>query len=407
MHRPEDAKIISAIAAVELARGFGRYIVWIVMALYLYQVRGVPLIEIGAIYVVAGLVSSPFSLAGGKLIDRIGRRFFAVTLPVFQGISYALLFLFMYSGSPLIEILPAFIVLYPLTSLQYVNDSSIVSDTSLEHERMESFSKTRIFGNIGIGLGLLAGGIISGINYSYVFIVTLATEAIQEYIYLTRVPETRPLGSGNISSADPAGKIRQVHSDYLFVVFVVVAAVSSLASGQFESPMTPIFFESVYAFPVFFITVLYAVNTLVVIFVQRPINSVLSRMDDGRRITLGLGVFSISYIIFGLANDYLIIVAAVALLTVGENILVPALSTTISRMAPSDRRGTYFGFSSMVGSFIIPFTPLLGMFLLSVFFDAPIFIWGTISALGLSIGMLFLSISGKIRKREEAFAASL
>ncbi len=404
MNNPSPKDIVNAIAMIELARGFGRYIVWIVMALYLYQVRGLSPIEVGAIYVIAGMASSPLTLAGGRMIDRIGRRPFAILLPIILGITFGLLFIFMWTDAPVIEILPAFIALSPLSSLQYVNDGAIVSDASLQSERMESFSKTRIYANVGIGLGLLAGGIISGINFSYVFIVTLATAVIEEYIYLMRVPETQPQGYSRSNEALTPGKRIPVYSDRIFIAFAVTAAVSSLAFSQWESPMTPIFLESVYKFPIFFITILYAVNTMVVVFVQRPINTIFNKMRDGDRIALGLMIFSISYLVIGLVSSFAAICAAVVLLTLGENVLVPALTTVVSKIAPAERRGTYFGFSSMVSSFISPFTPLLGTFLLSFFSGKPLLIWGTISAMGVIIGLAFATGSGRIHLREEEVA---
>ncbi len=397
--------VVNSIAITELIRSFGTYVSWIILSLYLYTVRDVSIINIGIIFLLLGILSAPFGMIGGNLIDRIGRRPFAIKLPLLSITVYTTMFLMIYFNMPIIYIIIPFIAYSPNTSLQYINDGAMVSDVTLEHERIDSFSKTRIYSNVGVALGLFTGGFISQFSYAYVFIIPVIGALLEEYIYITKIPETIPVHDDLTEDKINFREIRNAMKDRLFLIFAIVVALSSLASSQFESPMATIFFRTIDGFPIFFVTVLFVINAATVIFIQNPVNSLLNGVMDSKRLAMGLVVFATAFVIFGIFHNFIITCADVVILTIGENILVPAISTTLSKIAPVSLRGTYYGFFNATASLINPFSPLIGALLYAVYSEEPFILWSIISLIALVFALFFLGLNKQIEKREKELSA--
>ena len=73
--------IVNTISYAEFSRAFGQYVVWIIMSIYLYEVRGLTYVDVGIVALAGGLLSFPASLAWGSLVDRIGRRLVGLMVP--------------------------------------------------------------------------------------------------------------------------------------------------------------------------------------------------------------------------------------------------------------------------------------------------------------------------------------
>ena len=60
----------------------------------------------------------------------------------------------------------------------------------------------------------------------------------------------------------------------------------------------------------------------------------------------------------------------------------------IGKLAPSDKRGQYFGAFQVIVGFTVPFAPLMGTFLLGRFSDSVLTFWGIISGIGIIISLM-------------------
>ena len=385
-------RIIRNLSLGAFVRDAGQYVIWVIMTVYLNEVRSLSFIDIGIIFMLAGLVSVPVSIMGGNLLDRFGRRSMAVVIPwIMCAISFSL-FLLLYSNSEIIPIIGLFIIAGPIQSLQYVTMSSIISDVTSNAERISGFSALRIASNVGIGVGLVLGGFLSQLNYSYVFLMSVAGYAVEGTIYYLQIPETsKSITSGYAVPAE-GNRIFIPYRDGFFIAIAIMTSITWFFTGMFESALTPLYMSSVNHYDTFSITMLFAINTAVVIFGQRPVNLLLTKIRDSRRIIVGLVLYATAYMVFAGSSVYLIIGLAVVLLTIGENMTSPATESLITKIAPEDKRGAYLGFNSSIASLINPFRPIFGTVLLADTVKTPSFSWVAISLISIGFAIIFLMV---------------
>ena len=394
--------IVNTISYAEFIRAFGQYVVWIIMSIYLYEVRGLTYVDVGIVALAGGLLSFPASLAWGSLVDRIGRRLVGLMVPTANIIIFSGMFFDIFLGGPTWILILFYVITNPVSSAQYINDGALISDTTEESDRVEAFSRTRVAGNIGIGLGLVIGGIIATFNYSAVFVAPAVGSLIEFILYFYRIRDTRNQSTIE-QSVSTSHRIFIPRNDLFFIAAAILTASAYFVSGMFESPITPLFLSSKYGFATYYITALFAINTVVVILFQNSINVVTGKWRDSVRISSGLALYAVGYLIIGLTPFFPVVAMAIIVLTLGENLQVPATMAFITRLAPQNRRGGYLGFASAVGSLIYPFRPLVGTIILAALIFSPVELWGTFSLMCAATSVIFLlfSMSHRAGKGQE------
>ena len=394
--------IVNTISYAEFIRAFGQYVVWIIMSIYLYEVRGLTYVDVGIVALAGGLLSFPASLAWGSLVDRIGRRLVGLMVPTANIIIFSGMFFDIFLGGPTWILILFYVITNPVSSAQYINDGALISDTTEESDRVEAFSRTRVAGNIGIGLGLVIGGIIATFNYSAVFVAPAVGSLIEFILYFYRIRDTRNQSTIE-QSVSTSHRIFIPRNDLFFIAAAILTASAYFVSGMFESPITPLFLSSKYGFATYYITALFAINTVVVILFQNSINVVTGKWKDSVRISSGLALYAVGYLIIGLTPFFPVVAMAIIVLTLGENLQVPATMAFITRLAPQNRRGGYLGFASAVGSLIYPFRPLVGTIILAALIFSPVELWGTFSLMCAATSVIFLlfSMSHRAGKGQE------
>ncbi len=398
---PADSKsVIFTLSFGAFVRDAGQYVVWVIMSIYLNEVRALPYLEIGLVFLIAGLISVPVASLGGNLIDRIGRRKMVVILPFILSAMSLILFLLIYFDLALTPVLILFIIVGPLESLDYVTLSTIVSDVTSDAERLSGFSALRIASNLGIGVGLVAGGLLSQLNYSYIFLLSFGGFLIEGLLYYFRIPETH---KGLISKEEKVESQKKgqkmPYRDTFFILISIIVSMSWFFTGMFESPLTPLYMSSVNHFSSLSITLLFAINSVIVIIFQKPIDHILVRVRDSIRLVMGLLLYAFAFLIFAEFSLYIVVAFATIILTFGENLNAPASSSLITKMAPEENRGTYLGFNSSIGSLINPFRPMLGTALLAATVAQPNISWITLSTVTVLIALLFLLLFRRISSR--------
>ncbi len=369
------------------------------MSVYLNQARSLSYIDIGFIFLIGGLMSVPISSVGGNLMDRFGRRKFETILPWILFSISIVMFILVYFDIYTLILVSLFIVEEPLLALQWVTMNTIVSDVTEDIERISGYSKLRIASNAGIGIGLVLGGLLATVNYSYIFILSIIGFSAEGIIYYFHIPETAKninLKFEHIKLKNTGIKI-PLH-DIPFVIVSTIIAFGWFFTGMFESPLTPLYMSSINHFSLFKITLLFAINAFIVIVFQNTVNKIFINTKDHVRIILGLILFSLGYIIFAEFAFYSTVVIGVIILTFGENISAPASIALISKMAPEETRGTYMGFNSSIQSLINPFRPFVATILLAATVSRPYISWLILGFISFFIALIFILIFNVIFK---------
>lgn len=382
---------VKAIGLNSFIRGFTTYPLWILISIYLLSAKHLDYLEIGIVFLLQSIFTVPFTIYGGKISDVSGRRVLALLIPILLVFSYLLFFFVIFRNLSVLYLVALMGDVGILNNIQWNVGNSILTDLTSESDRLNSFSLVRVLSNVGIGVGLIFSGLISIANPAYFFLAPVFGCFVELLVVFRYIPESLP-------STDTSLRVKHKFSfrtDRLLILVSLVLGFSALFSNMFENPILPLYLTSRFSYPEIQITALYAVNTLIVILFQFRINSLARRIGEVPTYALGMIVYSAAYFVFGLTGAFVILIANAAALTIGENMTSQFSQVFISRIAPPDRRGEYFGYSSAIFSVIFPFSPLVGTMLLQYLHGYPLIMWGVITAACVIMAIISLTL-GKI-----------
>lgn len=374
---------VSAVSLAELIRILGRSQAWIFIPLYLVNIRHMPYVMVGLLFFITAMATLPFSIYGGNLIDRLGRRKAAIWLPPIIMVLLLAMTVTVFLNLPDMVLFVSFILVEPFTSVQGILDNVIITDTTSESERTTAFSVLRIGGNIGFAIGPALGGVLSNMAYGLVFLFPAVATLGELFLYVRYVKET------DYVKPAKAEKMQIPVSDRAFIFMSILIASVWFVAGQWGATLT-LFWSQVDRISNSLIGILYAINGLVVVFLQIPTNWALAKFKDHQRIALGGFVYSFSFLALAFFSGFLFLVIDVIFITLAENILSPIAFSIVGKMAPPDKRGQYYGAFQLILGLIMPIAPVLGTALLSKFAMNPIMMWGPLMLLGVALSMVVL-----------------
>lgn len=384
-------RTIKTIALTNVVSGFSRYPLWILLALYFATVRHLSDEDIAIIFLLSGAASSPFSIFGGRFADRAGRRPLLLGTILAMIAGYGLLFVSVTYGWSIAIIVIALVSVNVLNSLEFVGISAVVTDVSSVEQRLDYFSLQRVAGNAGIGAGLVLAGFSSEFWPGLFFLAPVLGAVVEVILFWGWIPES--LTSPEKSTLPPPQRhLLRAFRDKRLLAVAVLLPLAALVANQWETPMMPLYLNGHFGTPIYLVTVLYAVNCVTVVSLQFLVNRVSKRVGAGIAFSLGLLLYAVSDVVFWMTGNPLVLAANVVLLTSGENFTTPYSQVILSKIAPEDRRGEYFGVSALFSGVILPFSPFVGTFMLGYFSQSLYWMWAILAGGCVLFAVLFLPV---------------
>jgi MFS family permease len=324
-------------------------------------------------YGIGALLSSPFS---GKLSDRLGSLKLMVASLLSTGT-----FLFLYSA---VTNFTGFLFLTFIWAI--LNEAfrpasmSFISSEILPERRKTAFALNRLAINLGMSVGPVVGGILSTINFHLLFYVDGIT-ALAAGAFLIFSPWEKHPASENVETEESVvHKKVNVLKDKRLLYFLLALI-----------PVEIVFFQHIGALPLFIVTelgytnavfgLLTAVNTILIIFIEVPLNDAMRNWDDRKSLALGALLCGIGFGLIAFTNTIPPIVFLIVIWTFGEMIFFPSSGEYVAKIAPAKQRGEYMGFFQMAFSFAFMVGPWLGAEVLELF--GPFYLWMGCLAFGL------------------------
>jgi MFS family permease len=134
-----------------------------------------------------------------------------------------------------------------------------------------------------------------------------------------------------------------------------------------------------------------AINTVLIVFFDVPVNTATARWPHGRTLFLGCALVGAGYGALAFSRSVAAVSATVVVWTVGEIFMLGALNAVASDLAPAARRGEYMGLFQVAfsGAFLVG--PGAGIFVLERL--GPAALWGGCFAVALLSGVLLARVS--------------
>ncbi|MEM0128403.1 MAG: MFS transporter [Thermoplasmatales archaeon] len=364
-------RIVQTVSIAELLRLMGRSGIWVFIPIYLLD-KGSSYLDVGILFLLSSVAAIPASLFGGNLIDSIGRRRVALILPPAMSLLFLVMFIGMYFSLSQYVVYLTFVLFSAVATLQSVTDMVIITDTTLDIDRIDAFSLTRIGANVGFSLGPAISGYVVSFNYSILPLIPMVLEffgLVLFYRFVKYKEENVSRGKSMISF--PRGDRR-----FLFISVILSLAFFSMGPWAYILPQ---FFSRVDGISTTLIGLLFATNGVIVVTLQLPVNRLFYKFQDMSRVSIGLVIYAVTFLIFGLTTNIPLLFVDVIFLTIGENVVSPPMNSIIGRIAPENRRGEYYGGFSLLNNFISPISPIAYEAMLSFLFDKPFILWAGIA----------------------------
>jgi MFS family permease len=285
---PHDVWVLQAGG---LVNAFGNGIMLPFLVIYLHNVRGIPL-------GIAGLVAATNSVFGfasgfvaGTLSDRIGPRTVLAGALCVMAVAIGLF--------PLVHDAPEAFALYGLAGLGsgafWPSQSTLVSALTPRERRHSAFATQRVTMNLGVALGGLVGGFLAAWSFTALFLLDAAT-FLAYVVVLLRVtaPDLHPEREG--------GSYGEVVRDRVFMSYTLLNALVIAASVAVWVELLPPFAKNQAHVSTQGIGLLWAVDSIVVVFAQLPVAKLAEGKRRMRSLALMSAAFALSFLGFDAAG---------------------------------------------------------------------------------------------------------
>lgn len=338
------------------------------IALYANQILKTSKADSGlvlAVYGIGAFITAPFA---GKLSDKIGTMKTMKISLVCTGS-----FLFLYSFITDFYMFLALTFIWAILSEAFRPASlSFISSEITSDRRKTAFALNRLAINLGMSIGPVIGGILSTINFHLLFYVDGITSLSAAAFLILSPWEKHDSTETAIDEHTFSQEKVNVFKDKRLFYFLLALI-----------PVEIVFFQHVGALPLFIVSdlgfsnavfgLLTAVNTVLIIFVEVPLNDSMRNWDDKKALALGALLSGIGFGLMAFTDSIPPIVLLIVVWTFGEMIFFPSSGEYVAKIAPEKQRGEYMGYFQMSFSFAFMVGPWLGTTVLDLY--GPFDLW--------------------------------
>jgi len=381
--------------AGSVANTFGNGLVLPFLLIYLHNVRGFGFGLAGFVVASFGAVSLFSTSVGGSLVDRLGARAVAAASLVLLTVGYGLF--------PLARAPWQAFLLIGVAGLGngafWPSLTSLMVGHAPRDRRAAVFSVNRVAGNLGLGLGAAAGGLLASTQHPGSFDVLFRLDAATFLIFAGLLALLPPLPRAERTAARP-GRYADVLRDRPYVAVVLLNTVFVVGGfAQLESGL-PAFAKNRLGLGERTIGLLFFLNVAVVVLLQLPIAKLITGRSRLRALAAMCVAFCCAWLLVLAAGVWLqaaaaglLLAVAVLVFSLAECIHAPAQGGLVADLAAEGLQGRYFALST--NSYALGFTlgPAAAGLLLGA---APLVLWPCAALVCLAAGAAGLLVERRV-----------
>jgi DHA1 family tetracycline resistance protein-like MFS transporter len=279
-----------------------------------------------------------FAPVWGRVSDRHGRR----PVLVVSLFGTAL-------GSLVMGLAPSLWVLFMGRIIDGISGGSVSTAHAAVVDMAPPGQRARLLGLLGaaFGLGFVAGPAIGGLAALFgervPLLVAAAIAGTNALVALRRLPETRPTDTVDHIVEAPAmtSSLRRL----ILVVFVATSAFTGFEAtfallGERRFDLTIASTSAVFV----------AIGLLLVLFQGAMVHPAVARFGELGTARAGLVLNVVGFVLVAGAESWWVLVPGIALLTAGQGLLAPVLTSMVAGRAHVDRRGSTLGVQQSVSA---------------------------------------------------------
>ncbi len=357
-------------------------------ALYITKKFGVGMTEVGLLFAVFSVTDMLGNMIGGALTDYLGRKNMIIMGLVISALTSL--------GMGLVDRLEWFYVMGAISGLFATAagpaHEAMLIDILPENKRSEGFGVMRVAMNLSVAIGPAIGGFIAAYSYLVLFIADTVSSLITAVIVYLVVEESMPEQKQEESQKNFRETFvgyKEVLKDQKFMLFVIISTLATIVYSQMYSTLS-VFLRDVHGIPESGYGWLMTLNAGMVVLFQFMVTRRVSKHPPMLILALGSLFYVIGFGMYGLVDIYPLFMVAMAVITIGEMVIIPVARAYVGDAAPEDMRGRYSGVMNF--SWMIPW--MVGPLLAGLIMDNldPNWVWYGSAILGLisALGFLWL-----------------
>ena len=333
------------------------------LTLYLTIERGFQPASAGLALTVYGLCAIVTAPLAGRFSDRFGGLKIMKLSLILSGL---ILFVFPFANS----LAGIFVVcgLWAFATEAFRPPSmAIIGDLAGPERRKAAFALSRLAINLGMSIGPVIGGFLAMRSYRLLFVVDGSTSLLAGLLlallpWRTLHRDNKALlaaARNETEGSKPALRYSDVLKDRRFTYFLLAML-----------PIELVFFQPLAAMPLFLVRelqmteagigLLFAINTVIIIIVEVPLNMAMANWQHRYALALGALLVGLGFGALILIDGVFGAAITVVIWTFGEMIFLPASAAYVSDIAPREQSGAYMGLYTMGFSVALAVGPWLG-----------------------------------------------
>jgi MFS family permease len=368
-----------------LINASGSSMAWPFLTIYVRQQLDISLTTVGLLFSLNSAARLVSTFLAGPVADRIGRKGVMVVGLLASSLTYAA----MISANSLTAWVLLMLALGGLGPLYRVGSDAMVADLLPPDRRAGAYALLRMANNAGIAIGPAVGGFIAAVSYSWTFFAGAAASLVFALLILLFAAETLPLAEQD--SAQPArmGGFGRLLRDRSFMTFCGISILAVIPASLLMV-LLPVYAKEQYGVVESQYGFIMATNAVMVVLFQYPITQRTRRYPALPVLAIGAAFYAVGVGTVALGQSFGSFLVSMAILTIGEMMMVPTGTTVVANLAPADMRGRYMGVYGLTWGLGMGLGPVLGGFLSDQI--APVAIWYGGLAIGLVAALGFLAL---------------
>ena len=326
------------------------------LAVYVARTFNAGMTQVGIILTIFAISGVAGTILAGAMADKFGRRSVMIIGLVFGALSRVGLGLATsLDGLYVVAVFAGF-----FGSVGWPAQAAMVADLLPERQRADGFGIQRVAANLTWVLGPMIGGVLAPITgYLLLFLLDAATSFVMAIMVFTMLPETRPEHADGRPAESFGGSLAGyglVMRDGVFMAFALISILMIAAYQQMYSALS-VFLVKYQQMPESFYGALLMTNAGMVVVLQFPITRWSSKRPPMLIMAAGTALYMVGLTAYGVVVSSAVFVAAMAMLSLGEMLVMPTAQALAAQLSPPDMRARYaatLGFTCVIPQALAP-----------------------------------------------------
>lgn len=356
---------------------------WPLTTIYMYDYLGKSLSVAGLVLMANAGAAVIGNLLGGMLFDRIGGY-----KSIMGGI---IITIFALVGLNIWHDFVPFVAFYTIIGfgggIVFPSMYAMVGTVWSEGGR-KAFNAIYLAQNVGVAAGPAMAGVLAAFSFNYIFMANLGMYLVFFFIALIGFRSMSISAASHTSVFNEGKKIRNRAPFYALLIVSAGYLLCWVGYVQWQSTISA--YTQVIGITLPQYSLLWTLNGTLIVLGQPLIRPIIKRIENNikQQLIIGIIIMMVSYLVVAFAQDFSMFVVAMAILTIGEMFVWPAVPTLANQLAPKGREGFYQGIVNSVATGGRMIGPLMGGLMVDFYGMQALFILVTlllVAAIGASL----------------------